>query len=71
MEKNEKFEMLLIKKRLSKTKLAAKVGVTCQTVYYWSIGRNKPSYDKAVTLSKELDVPITQVYKMFKGERRK
>lgn len=65
MKQNKIFLKLLIDKDLSKTEIAQKVGVSWQTVYYWSIGRNKPSIEKALALSELLGVTVEQLYRML------
>ncbi len=67
MKQNKEFLKLLIDKDLSKTEVAKKVGVTWQTVYYWSIGRNKPSTEKAIKLSLILGVSLEDLLTILKN----
>ena len=71
MKKNKEFLKLLIDKEISKTELAEKIGVTWQTVYNWSIGRNKPSMEKTIKMAEVLGVSSEYIYKIFtKGEKK-
>ncbi len=65
MKKNKKFLRLLFEKELSKTDLAEKIDVTWQTVYHWSIGRNKPSAEKMVKMAEVFGVTFEDIYKIF------
>ncbi|MBQ9728206.1 MAG: helix-turn-helix transcriptional regulator [Clostridia bacterium] len=71
MKKNKEFLKLLIDKDLSKVKVAQFVGVSWQTIYYWSIGRSKPSAGALIKLSEILDMSIEQLYKLFSNKETK
>ena len=71
MKQNKKFLKLLIDQNLSKTQLSQKLNVSWQTVYYWSIGRNKPSAQKALELSKILGLSVEQILQMFEESKKK
>ena len=65
MEQNKEFLKLLIDKDMSNTKFAEKIGVSWQTVYYWSIGRNKPSLINVLKMAELLCLSAEELYKMF------
>lgn len=65
MKQNKNFLKLLIDCRLSKAEVARKIGVSWQTVYYWSIGRNKPSAQKIIELSEILGISGKQTLELL------
>ena len=65
MAKNKEFLKLLIDKDISRPRLAEKLGVTEQTVYYWIIGRNLPSMKYVIHMAKIFKVSIVSLWEMF------
>lgn len=52
----ERFKFVLMRKGLSRRRLADLIGVSPQTVHYWATGRNSPSPERLVELARALEV---------------
>lgn len=72
MEKNKEFLKLLVENGLKQKELAKELGVTTQTIHFWIIGRNKPSLEHVLKMSKLMDMSIDEICDIFwkKGEQR-
>lgn len=67
MEKNRKFQKFLIEQSLTKYRLAQKLGVSWQTIYNWELGRNQPSAQHILAMSRILGVSAEDILKIFEG----
>ena len=65
MKRNKEFLKLLIDKDMSKAELARGLGVSWQTVYNWSIGRNKPNAEIVNKVAESLGVSTDYIDKLF------